>query len=229
MIIGSGLLARAFDPYASRLDNAVIYAAGVSNSSCRDAQEFERDRSRLNDTLTKIVDDRLFIYFSTCSIDDPWSRERAYTRHKFALETQVRRRRNSFIVRLPQVAGKTANPHTLLNFLYARISRSERFDLWRNATRNIIDVADVARIVVELLSNESVAGETFNIANAQNSSLTDIVRTMEITTSRHAIYNDLDEGGDYAIDTTRSADAASRCGIAFGDDYLLRTIQKYYD
>ena len=79
-------------------------------------------------------------------------------------------------MRLPQVAGKTPNPHTLLNYLYARISRSESFTLWRNARRNIIDVEDVFAIAREVLNDASLRNTTVNIASPVNYPMTDIVK-----------------------------------------------------
>src|ERR1051326_3498083 len=148
MIVGSGLIARGFLPYAQALGDTCIYAAGVSNSSCSDASEFVRDRERLRQVLSSAPTSQLLVYFSTISIDDPASQRSKYIEHKRELEKLAQERRH-LIVRLPQTAGISPNPHTLLNYLYARISRSERFDLWRFATRNVIDIEDVARIVVD--------------------------------------------------------------------------------
>lgn len=228
MIVGSGLIARAFAVHAPELDHVCFYAAGVSNSSCRDESEFERDHFRLQNTLAGTDPTILFVYFSTCSVEDPWSRESPYVRHKARLEDLVRRRERHLIVRLPQVAGKTPNPHTLLNYLYSRIVRSERFDLWRNASRNVIDADDMARIVADLIEHEDVVGETINVANPHNSTMTEIVVAMEATTRRRAIYNNLDKSGGYVIDTHRMAAATRRCSIVFDAGYLLRTLGKYY-
>jgi nucleoside-diphosphate-sugar epimerase len=229
MIVGSGLLAKAFAAHAPGLQNVCIYAAGVSNSSCRDTQEFERDRLRLEATITETDASALLVYFSTCSVRDPWSQDSAYIVHKNLLEDIVRERERFLIVRLPQIAGKTANPHTLLNYLYNRIVRSERFDLWRNSSRNIIDVGDVAAVVADLVNSEAVTAETVNVANSRNFTLPQIVSALEITTRRRAIYNSVDKGGDYAIDTARIADSVRRCGVAFDEGYLLRILRKYYE
>jgi nucleoside-diphosphate-sugar epimerase len=229
MIVGSGLLAKAFSERQAKLESVCLYAAGVSNSSCRDELEFERDQQRLQQHLAAVDPAMLFVYFSTCSVLDPWSQDNHYTLHKSRLEALVRERGNFLIVRLPQVAGKTPNPHTLLNYLYNRIVRSERFDLWRMSSRNIIDVSDIVSIVADLILHERVASETVNVANARNFTLPEIVAALETVTRHRAVYNSLDKGGDYAIDTTRIASAVRRCGIVFDDNYLLRTFAKYYE
>lgn len=226
MIIGSGLIASAFSRHADKLAHACLYAAGVSNSSCRVDSEFVRERQRLQTAITH-AGSRLLIYFSTCSIEDPWSQTSPYIAHKREMEVLVRQHRRFLIVRLPQVAGRTPNPHTLLNHLYARISRSEQFELWTRAKRNIIDVDDVACLVMELLS-EGAAAETINVANPVNTSTLDIVRAFEHVTRRIAVCHALDLGGEYMIDVARIQTAIQRCDIRFDETYLLRTLTKYY-
>ena len=72
MIIGSGLLAKAFTNKFSQRDDICIYAAGVSNSACSDEREFARERQLLNEALqTKAGEVDAFVYFGTCSVGDP--------------------------------------------------------------------------------------------------------------------------------------------------------------
>lgn len=226
--IGSGLIARAFAPHLHALADTCVYAAGVSNSSCDDAREFERERERLAGALAATPADSLFLYFSTCSIGDPAARESAYVRHKQAMEQFVRQRNRHLVVRLPQLAGSTPNPHTLLNHLYARIVRSERFAIWRGATRNIIDVDDAARIVTDLVVSENACGETINVANARSYAIFDIVRAMEQVVGHKAIFDIIERGAGYSIDVERIQAALHRCGVSFPEDYLPQVIRKYY-
>jgi nucleoside-diphosphate-sugar epimerase len=170
----------------------------------------------------------LFLYFSTCSVEDPAVRESAYVRHKFAMEHLVRQRDRHLILRLPQLAGNTPNPHTLLNHLYARIVRSERFAVWRGATRNIIDVDDVARIVTDLVVSENACGETINVANSHSYGIPEIVRSIEEVVGHKAIFDIIDRGAGYTIDIDRIQAALHRCRVSFPEDYLPRVIRKYY-
>ena len=228
MIVGSGLLSRAFARHTGLPQGVCIYAAGVSNSACRDEREFERDRARLETVLADLPQEFRIVYFSTCSIGDPWSQDNAYTQHKRSLEERVRERGNHLIVRLPQVAGETPNPHTLLNYLYNRIVRSERFDLWQRATRNVIDVADAADIVIDLIQNQDMPADIVNVANSRNASMAEVVAALEHAAQRRAIFNLVDKGGDYAIDVSAIDDSLRRCGIAFDETYLARTVGRYY-
>lgn len=229
MIIGTGLIARAFFPRSALIDNMCIYAAGVSNSSCRDPLEFSRDQSRLVETMASLASDMLFVYVSTCSVHDPGSKASSYVAHKIKLE-QIAQQRNgdTLILRLPQVAGHTPNPHTVLNYLYARIARSERFDLWSRATRNIIDVEDAVDITLDMIVNEGKRSGFLNVANHRNTSMFELVSIFEQITDRRAIYSIVDRGADYNIETTQIANSLRRCNIAFDDTYLQQTLTKYY-
>jgi nucleoside-diphosphate-sugar epimerase len=226
-IVGSGLIARAFAPFADALPEVCVYAAGVSNSACTDPREFERERERLHAETGTLPASTLLMYFSTCSIGDPALQDSPYVLHKRAMEQSVRQRPRHLILRLPQLAGRTPNPHTLLNYLHARIVRSERFTVFSKAQRNIIDVDDVARIAIALL-DEGARAETVNVACSHNFPIRDIVQCMEEVLGHRAIFDIIDAGAGYAIDTSRIGAALARCGISFTPDYLRRTLDKYY-
>ena len=89
VIVGSGVVARAFKPYLQDLPRVCIYAAGVSNSRCTDPREFERERERLAAATADLDPDWLLLYFGTCSAGDPASRDSAYVLHKRAMENWV--------------------------------------------------------------------------------------------------------------------------------------------
>lgn len=228
MIIGSGLLARAFANAFLQRDDVCIYAAGVSNSSCADAHEFARERLRLADALHRAANVDAFVYFGTCSVADPEVRDTPYVQHKLAMEKMVFAHPRNLILRLPQVAGKTPNPHTLLNFLYARISRSESFNLWSKAKRNIIDVTDAASIAQQIIADDSLRNTTLNVANVVNYPMVDIVRAMERVVGKRAVYEVVERGSEYFIDTSAILPVLEKAGVEFGNGYLERVIDKYY-
>ena len=229
MIVGSGLIARAFaHAGADSLDGTCVYAAGVSNSGCRDEREFLRERERLAASMGPLPAGVRFVYFGTCSVDDPAQRDSAYVRHKIEMEQLVRSRARHLILRLPQVAGRTPNPHTLLNYLHARVARSERFQVWGRASRNVIDVSDVARIAMDLVREEDAADETVNVASTRSWPMLEIVASMERVLGTRAVYDVLDKGEPVAIDVARTAPSRKRCDVRFDDSYLDAVIGKYY-
>lgn len=229
MVVGSGLIAKAIVHHgANSLGDTCFYAAGVSNSGCKDEKEFLRECKRLDAAMAGCATSDRFVYFSTCSIEDPFSQDSEYVKHKIQMENRVRCRRRHLILRLPQVAGNTPNPHTLLNFLYTRMARSESFQIWGGATRNIIDVEDVAQIVMDLIVTEGVNAEIINIANPRTYTMLEIVRAMELTLRCRAVYDIVDKGAALSIDISRISASIERRKIMFGDGYLENTIKKYY-
>lgn len=228
MIIGSGLLAQAFTPVFSQREDVCIYAAGVSNSGCADKREFARERQRLVDALQQVTHVDVFVYFGTCSVADPEAQNTPYVQHKLAMEQLVSAHPRHLILRLPQVAGKTPNPHTLLNFLYARIARSEAFSLWKNARRNIIDVDDMVAITSQLIADKAARNITRNIANPVSYPMADIVSAMEHAVGKRAIYDVVERGSEYLIDNCAILSVLDKAAVKFGDGYLERIINKYY-
>lgn len=229
MIIGSGLLAHAFARVFLHREDVCIYAAGASNSSCTDVREFARERQRLEDAIWKAMHVDVFVYFSTCSVADHELLSTPYVQHKLAMEQMVCTHPRHLILRLPQVAGKTPNPHTLLNFLYVRISRSESFNLWSKAKRNIIDVSDAASIAQQLISDKSMRNKTLNIANVVAYPITGIVSAMESFVGKRAVYDVVKRGSEYQIDTSAIIPLLETAGVKFGNDYLEKIIEKYYE
>ena len=132
------------------------------------------------------------------------------------------------ILRLPQVAGKTPNPHTLLNFLYARIARSESFNVWSGARRNIIDIADVLAVARQLLAEGAARNTMLNIANTVDYSIFDIVGVMERALGKRAVYSILERGSGYLIDIAAILPALEKAEVKFEGDYLENVIRKYY-
>lgn len=228
MIIGSGLLARAFAERYSQRDDVCIYAAGVSNSSCTDISEFMRERKRLVDALQTFSDINVFVYFGTCSATDAELQNTQYVQHKLAMEHLVAQHPRHIIFRLPQLAGHTPNPHTLLNYLYARIARSEAFSVWSNAYRNIIDVEDATALAAILIDSETKRQCKINLANPDSYSVLDIITTMEQVVGKRAIYDTVSRGNHYAIDVTTILPIINQAKISFDKNYLLRVINKYY-
>jgi nucleoside-diphosphate-sugar epimerase len=228
MLIGSGLIAQAFVSEYSQREDICIYAAGVSNSTCTDTHEFSRERLRLSEALQQAKHVNPFVYFGTCSIGDPDARNTPYVQHKLAMEQLASTHPHYLIIRLPQVAGVTPNPHTILNYLYAKIARSESFSLWRNAKRNIIDVVDVASIVSKLVEDKAARNITLNIANPVSYSMTDIVRAMERVVGKRAIYDVVVRGSGYPIDIAAMLAILDKTSVKFGEGYLEKVIGKYY-
>jgi nucleoside-diphosphate-sugar epimerase len=151
-----------------------------------------------------------------------------YVQHKLDMESMVRTHPGHLILRVPQLAGRTDNRHTLLGYLRERILRGEGFVVWSGAERNVIDVEDVAKVAVDLVTVECIRGDTVNVASDRSVAVVEVVRVLEDLLGRKAAYQLLEKGEGMHIDTSRATASFRRCGITFDDEYLRRILYKYY-
>ncbi len=228
MIVGSGMMARALGPAFGARDDVLVCAAGVSNSGCSDSVEFAREAARLRAAFDSAGDDVTVVYLGTCSAGAPGAEHSPYVRHKLAMERIVRERPRHLVLRLPQVAGITPNPHTLLNWLHARIARSERFDLWRHAMRNVVDSDDVARVAPLLVDAPALRNAVVDVAAPTSHGMPAIVAAMERVVGKPAVFESIDRGGGEALDPQPMAAWWALAGVSFGDGYLDRVLIRYY-
>ncbi len=226
MIIGNGLLARAFAPAFTDHPTVAVFASGVSNSKEERPEAFERERLLLEAALAR---PRQLLYFSTCSIDDPALQRSPYVLHKRAMEALIAARRaDAAVFRLPQVVGRTPNPYTLTNYLAQHIESGAPFQLWSLARRNLVDVADVATIVAQLLRDDGAAGRVTNVACPFSVAVPELVAIFEAVLGKRANYHSVAAGGCYPIDVAAAMAAAERAGLRIGADYIDNLIRKYY-
>ncbi len=214
-VVGDGMIGRACRMCFPDDPEVTFYAAGVSNSEATDFRDFEREVERFHASLNP---ERTLVYFSTCMTGNT-----PYAKHKAMMEDLVKRQPKWLILRLPIVAGRTSNPHTLLNYLYSRISRSERFVLHAKARRNVIDVGDVVQIA-EWLLNDEVRNEVVNVASPTDYPITQIVSEFEHLTGKQAVIDMTLQGSGSDIDIERLAGSP----VDFGRNYLRRTLTRYY-
>jgi nucleoside-diphosphate-sugar epimerase len=226
MIVGGGMLARAFGSYRDH-PNVVVLASGVSDSTVTDMAQFEREEMLLLKTLEEQGGKR-FVYFGTCSAADSELSTSPYVRHKLKMEGLVETHSCDYLIcRLPQAVGHGGNTNTLTNRLYASIRNGQRFQLWRNACRYIIGVDDVSAVASYMIGQNKYSNRIINVAS-RRFSIFDIVRALENVTQRSAIYDEIDKGTSYDIDCHEAHKVARLLNIRFDDTYLHRVIGKYY-
>jgi nucleoside-diphosphate-sugar epimerase len=227
MIFGNGLLASAFAPHFLHDPKVTVFASGVSNSREHRAEQFDRERQLLRATLSS---EQLILYFSTCSFSDPELALSPYVQHKAEMERLLQAEAPKWaIFRLPQVVGTCANPHTLTNYLHRQISTGQRFQVWRHARRNLIDVSDVATIATHLVGQQQAQGRVTNIACPFSVPILEVVEVFESVLGKGAHYDLIEAGADYPIDTRQAEITAAEAGVVFDGDYVNRLIKKYYD
>ena len=116
----------------------------------------------------------------------------------------------------------------MLNYIFNRIARSERFQVWTNARRNIIDVEDAARIGASLVGEEDARGKYINVANIVDVAMPDVVELMARVVGKKAICDYINRGDADPIDVQRIRTTAERCGVTFGPQYLEKVFRRYY-
>jgi UDP-2-acetamido-2,6-beta-L-arabino-hexul-4-ose reductase len=205
MVIGNGMIAKEFSSYRSD-DDHIIFASGVSDSTHSTALSFEREKLLLLDTIRNNPGKKL-VYFSTCSIYDPSMKNAAYVRHKISMEELIKEEHAPYtIFRLSNPVGRTGNTNTVFNFFISNIHSGHHFEVWKNASRNIIDIDD-------MYANYPVPY---------------IIDTIEAHFHKKGKYTMLDKGDGPHIDISAIAPLIKKFNINFDGAYLPGLLQKYF-
>jgi nucleoside-diphosphate-sugar epimerase len=227
MVIGQGLVAKGFSSYQA--DNSyLVFASGVSNSSDKDITNFEREKKLLIKTINEHAD-KILVYFSTCSMYDNSLKNSFYVQHKIEMEETIQKGHPHFyIFRISNLAGKTSNRHTVLNYFIRHILDGHFFYVWQKASRNIIDVDDAYAICDHILQNKMYKNEIINIANPVNYPVIAIVNEIERYFDKKGNYELLDKESNPVIDISPIKEIITGLNINFDAGYLSRTIKKYF-
>lgn len=227
MVIGNGLLARRFTSYAND-DRFLIFASGVSNSKTKKPEAYNREVKLLRESISQYPD-KIIVYFSTCSVYDPDEINSAYVQHKLNIENIIQTTtRKYFVFRVSNVAGKSPNPNTLLNYFYYHIKNGINFDLWANACRNIIDIDDVFFIADQLLKNYPPSNQPINIASPVNYPVKEIVQAIEFFLNTKSNYTEVIKGGCFEVDLSVIQPLLQNFQTKFDDEYLATLLAKYF-
>jgi len=226
MIVGGGLLASAFDAHAVDAVGATVFASGVSNSNEENRDAFAREERLLRHHL--LSSHGAFVYFSTCSIDDPDRGRGAYAIHKAKMEKLVEERPDSLILRLPQVVGRTENPNTLTNYIARHILEGLEFTIWKDAIRCLVDVEHVEKVTMHLLSREEERNITEQIAPPETLSMASLVALMESALGRSALTRTISRSGGSVPDSALLTSLAPTLEIDVTPGYSERLLHKYY-
>jgi nucleoside-diphosphate-sugar epimerase len=227
MVVGSGMIAKRFYEYVND-DRFIIFASGVSNSSTKEKDAFEREKNLLLQTGEAHPDKRL-VYFSTCSIYDDSLTGSLYVQHKLLMETLVAKHSGGYtIFRVSNPVGNTQNKHTLLNFFIYALLHHQPFTVYSKAERNLMDIDDMYRLCHFILQQSLFINGIVNIANPVNYPVLYIISTLEAYFSTQANITIKDKHSVPEIDTTAIQPLYKQLNISFGAGYLLHLLQKYY-
>lgn len=142
-IIGSGDIAKALNDR----EGFIFFAAGVSNSSEIDENQYERERKRLmRDIEIAKSADLHFVYFSSIACFFSMTR---YTVHKMEMELMIKEHcPNYTIIRIGNISWGT-NPNTFINFIRNKKAKGE-FYVVRDEWKYLIDKEELLFITDNL-------------------------------------------------------------------------------
>ena len=233
-IIGTGFLAKGLKKIklSKKSSYYIFYAAGVSNSNSKINKDYIKDKALLKKNIINLDSKKILIYFSSLSIINNNLKKDKYVKNKIFIEKFIKRNvKRYLIIRLPQIIGKSSNPHTLTNFLYNKIKSREKFIIWSKASRYLIDIDDVILILQKILSRNYKLNSTINIANLKADSLLDIVKNFEQILSVKAFFKETEsENKNVNIKKLNwNSIADEQCYIQINNkNYLNKILRKYY-
>ena len=225
MIIGNGLIANLFRE--NDRENVVFFASGVSNSLETDKSAFLREENLIRKTI-KENPNKIFIYFSTCSIYDSSKNGSSYVNHKLKMEQIVEELANQFLIlRVSNAVVKGGNPNLLMNYLVNAFHQEKEITVHTLATRNLIDADDVKNITLKFI-NENSFNKIINVAYLENFSTIQILEILEKHFNKTAKTYLVKSGQSYLISIPEAEAYFAENKLTEKKEYLLRIIKRYY-
>jgi len=234
MIVGNGMIATAFKKHI-KSSGDVIFASGVSDSSCTIKSEYNREIKLLQQTIGNcLFNKKRIIYFSSAgeiygdcleaksenSLPNPITE---YGHHKADCEKEIVNSGVDYLIlRLPNAVGFNQNKKQLIPFLVNRAIHG-KVELQQDATRDLLGVDDLAQLTVNL-ANSVKNNEIINLASGISIAVTDIFNEIENILDVKA-YVKLVNGGvkhNFSIDKLTEL-----LNISFQVDYWIQTLTKY--
>ena len=225
MIIGNGLIANLFRE--NDRENVVFFASGVSNSLETDKTAFLREENLIRKTI-KENPNKIFIYFSTCSIYDSSKNGSSYVNHKLKMEQIVEELANQFLIlRVSNAVGKGGNPNLLMNYLVNAFHQEKEITVHTLATRNLIDADDIKNITLKFI-NENILNKIINIAYLENFSTSEILEILEKYFNKSAKKSFVKSGQSYLISIPEVESYFTENNLTNKEAYLCRILDRYY-
>ena len=225
MVVGNGLLASLFKE--NYRNDVVFFASGVSNSLEKDTAQFDREANLITKTLEENTD-KIFVYFSTCSIYDSSKNGSDYVLHKLKMEQFIKNSAKKFLIlRVSNAVGKGGNPNLLINYLMRAAQEGNTINVHTKATRNLIDAEDIRKITEKLLG-ENYLNKIINLAYLQNYSVVEILEIIERFYHKKLDLNLVKSGSGYEINIPETESYFKENQLTSKEDYLMNILNKYY-
>ncbi len=225
MIVGNGLIASLFVDNDD--ENVIFFASGVSNSLETRVEEFLREENLIKNTISENTD-KVFVYFSTCSIYDSSKTGSDYVLHKLKMEQLIKKSCPQFLIlRVSNAVGKGGNPNLLMNYIVKAVKNDETINVHTQATRNLIDVDDIRNVTFDLLKQQSL-NKIINVAYSKNYSILEILEIVEKFYNKKVNINLLKSGSGYDINIPEIEQYFIETNQAGKEIYLYNILQKYF-
>lgn len=225
MVVGNGLIANLFENHDD--ENVVFFASGVSNSLEDNQLNFEREENLVRKTLEENPD-KLFVYFSTCSIYDSSKAESLYVLHKLNMESIVSKSAEKYLIlRVSNAVGKGGNPNLLLNFIYDSLKNQKTIQVHQKATRNLIDSIDIQRITLLLIESKR-KNAIINLAYLHEFGIQEIIETMSSVLQIAPKMKFIESGNFYQIAISDIKHYFETKNLTNKSEYLKNMVEKYY-
>lgn len=226
MIVGNGLIASLFVDNDD--ENVIFFASGVSNSLETRVEEFLREENLIKNTISENTD-KVFVYFSTCSIYDSSKTGSDYVLHKLKMEQLIKKSCPQFLIlRVSNAVGKGGNPNLLMNYIVKAVKNDETINVHTQATRNLIDVDDIRNVTFDLLKQQSL-NKIINVAYSKNYSILEIVEVVEKFYNKKVNINLLKSGSGYDINIPEIEQYFIETNQVGKDIYLYNILQKHFN
>jgi nucleoside-diphosphate-sugar epimerase len=198
MIVGNGMIANVFNE-RFEVENVIIFASGVSNSKETRPEEFKKELNLVQETILKYPN-KLFVYFSTCSIHNNFSH---YIEHKINIEKYIIDNSNNYLIlRLPIVLGRNQNKNQLIGFLFDKNINNETIEIYKNANRYLIDSNDLPKIL-EILIEKNITNEIIEIAFNNSIMIDDLLSIIEKITNKRFLKNYSSTESPYFVNNSK--------------------------
>lgn len=225
MIIGRGLIANLF--LNDDRDDVLFFASGVSNSLETRPEEFSREEKMIREAIAENPE-KIFVYFSTCSIYDSSKTDSNYVLHKLKMEQLISNLCETYLIlRVSNAVGKGGNPNLLMNYLVRSVKNNERINVHTKATRNLIDADDIKKITFSMIEAQSL-NKIVNVAYPQNYTIIEILEIIERFYNIKLELNLIKSGSGYDIDVADVEYHFIENNLNNKDSYLCNILQKYY-
>lgn len=225
MIIGNGLIASLFTEHDR--ENVIFFASGISNSLETKESEFLREENLIRTTIEENPN-KIFIYFSTCSIYDSSKTESQYVLHKLKMEQIIAELCPQYLIlRVSNAVGKGGNPNLLMNYLIRSVKSGESINVHTKATRNLIDTEDIKNITLLLLEKQEL-NKIVNLAYLENYSIIEILQIIEKFFHLNININLIKAGSGYDISIPDIENYFIENQLTTKEAYLCRILEKYY-